>query len=58
MGSLVGVGLGRPNAPPNGVGCPPEGVPELNGAVEEVEVVGVGRDAEWEGLLGPRADLR
>lgn len=46
MGNFVGVGLGRPKAPPNGVACPPDGTPELNGALDDVWVVGVGRDDE------------
>lgn len=54
-GSLVGVGLGRPKAPPKGVGCAPAGTLDPNGAVLEVEV---GRDEECVGLDGASDDLR
>ena len=53
---FVGVGRGRPNAPPNGVGCAPT-IP-ANGAVLLVVVLGVGSEVEWVGLVGGRADFK
>ena len=53
----IWIGIGRPNAPPKGVGWPPVMLPP-KGDDLVVFVAGVGRDDAWRGLLSASDDLR